>query len=144
MPAAHPDEKRKETSAIVFNAMYQGNSLRKACIIAGIAPTTLLGWCDSDKNMSEQYARAREACIDKIADEIIEIADEAVGTTVSGSTDAGAVAKQRLQVDTRKWLLSKLAPKRFGDRIENVVSGPDGGAVVINAVINGVPVKRGD
>jgi hypothetical protein len=31
------------------------------------------------------------------------------------------VQKQRLQVDTRKWLLSKLAPKKFGDKIE--VSG---------------------
>jgi hypothetical protein len=46
------------------------------------------------------------------------IADEPVGNTDSGATDSGAVAKQRLQVDTRKWMLSKLAPRKYGDRLE--------------------------
>jgi hypothetical protein len=41
-----------------------------------------------------------------------------VGSTDSGATDSGAVQKQRLQVDTRKWLLSKLAPKKWGDKLE--------------------------
>ena len=52
-----------------------------------------------------------------MAAETLAIADEPVGSTDSGATDSGAVQKQRLQVDTRKWLLSKLAPKRYGDKI---------------------------
>jgi hypothetical protein len=56
--------------------------------------------------------------IEHIASETIEIADAPVGSTDSGSTDSGAVQKQRLQVDTRKWLLARLAPKKYGDKLE--------------------------
>jgi hypothetical protein len=51
----------------------------------------------------------------------MEISDQDVGVAVDGKKDWAAVQKHRLQVDTRKWLLSKLAPKKFGDKIE--VSG---------------------
>ena len=55
--------------------------------------------------------------IEHIASETLAIADQPAGSTESGATDSGAVQKQRLQVDTRKWLLSKLAPKKYGDRM---------------------------
>lgn len=56
--------------------------------------------------------------IDRIAQEAIEIADEPVPMTEKGGLDSAAVQKQRLQVDTRKWLLSKLAPKKYGEKLE--------------------------
>ncbi len=31
-----------------------------------------------------------------------------------------------MRVDTRKWLLSKLLPKKFGDKIEQQITGKDG------------------
>ena len=65
-----------------------------------------------DKDRDETYTRAREARADIIADEIIQIADNCKGE------DNVAVQRDRLKVDTRKWLLSKLMPKRYGDRIE--------------------------
>ena len=34
--------------------------------------------------------------------------------------------RSRLMVDARKWLASKLAPKKFGDKIDATLSGPDG------------------
>jgi hypothetical protein len=51
-----------------------------------------------------RYARAKEAQCDLVADDMERIADEA--------EDAN---KGRLQVDTRKWYLSKIKPKRYGD-----------------------------
>jgi hypothetical protein len=60
-----------------------------------------------------------------MADEIIGIADDA-------DIDAGAgVAKARLQVDARKWVASKLLPKKYGDKLQQEVSGPDGGALTV-------------
>jgi hypothetical protein len=53
-----------------------------------------------------------------MASDTLAIADAPVGSTEHGTTDSGAVQKQRLQVDTRKWLLSKLAPKKYGDKLE--------------------------
>lgn len=101
-----------------------GLSCFKACEAAGVAHSTFLTWVDSDRSLSDRYARAREDLIEKIATDTMRIADEPVPTTMNGSTDAGAVQKQRLQVDTRKWLLSKLAPKKYGDKLE-LTGDPD-------------------
>ena len=62
-----------------------------------------------------QYARAREEKAENLADELLEIADLNPGTTPQGGTDSGAVQHQRLRVDTRKWLISKQLPKKYGD-----------------------------
>ena len=47
-----------------------------------------------------------------------------VGMLPDGKKDWAAVQKHKLQVDTRKWLLSKLAPKKFGDKLE-LTGDPD-------------------
>lgn len=88
----------------------------KACEKAGVKRTTFLLWCDIDKDLADRYARTRDDVIEFIAEETIRIADEPIPSTATGGLDSAAVAKQRLQVDTRKWLLSKLAPKKYGDR----------------------------
>ena len=72
----------------------------------------------SDKALADQYARARQGLIDKMADEILELADAPVPTLDNGATDNGLVRQRQLQVDTRKWFLSKLAPKVYGDRLD--------------------------
>jgi hypothetical protein len=72
------------------------------------------------------YARAREAQADYYAAEITEIADtcrvgEKIKELPSGAreiTTADMVERSKLMVDTRKWLMAKLAPKRYGDRLE--------------------------
>jgi hypothetical protein len=58
------------------------------------------------------YARAREERADLLAKEILEIAD-------TPCTNQVEVAQQRNRLDTRKWLASKLAPRKYGDRVEH-------------------------
>jgi len=61
-----------------------------------------------------------------MAEELLSIADD---RSFMGRTDANAVvAQQRLAVDTRKWLLSKMLPRKFGDKIE--ISGDPDAPVV--------------
>jgi hypothetical protein len=108
---------RSEIAQAVFKGMREGLSALRACQAAGVPQSTFNGWLDADPALVEEYARAREDLIELIATQTIEIADAPVGSTDSGATDNGAVQKQRLQVDTRKWLLSKLAPKKYGDRL---------------------------
>lgn len=118
--ALHPD--REGLSRIILENMAEnGMSLRKSCIVAGIGTSTFVDWVSQDANLSERYAHARNALMDKIADEIMDIADLHIIPTGDGKLDHAVVQKQRLQIDTRKWLLSKLAPKKYGDKIE--VSG---------------------
>ncbi len=62
----------------------------------------------------ERYARAREAQADKYFQEIVEIADAATPETVNVA---------RLRVDSRKFAVARLAPKKYGDRISHDVKG---------------------
>ncbi len=82
-------------------------------------------------DLRERYEVALVARHYALADETLEIADEPVGSLESGATDSGAVQKQRLQVDTRKWLLSKMVPKKYGDKLQQELTGTDGGPVQV-------------
>jgi hypothetical protein len=112
---------RRQIADKVFSEMRQGLSAYKACVKVGIPQSTLNHWLNDDVELAADYARAREELHEFIAAEIVAIADAPVPSNEKGGLDPGAIQKQRLQVDTRKWLLSKLAPKKYGDKIE--VSG---------------------
>lgn len=81
-------------------------------------------WLDADAAFREQYARAKNEGLDAMADELIAIADESEaravyqGEEVVVVMDSAAIARNRLRFDARRWYLSKLAPKRYGDRME--------------------------
>src|SRR5713226_6823678 len=64
------------------------------------------------EDFSDMYARAREERADLLAKEILEIAD-------APCKDAVEVAHARNRLDPRKWLASKLAPRKYGDRVEH-------------------------
>lgn len=109
---------REARAAAVVAAVLSGKSLRTAAIECGVPSATFLRWCSEDADLADQYARARDSMIDAMADDLMAIADKEPGLNQFGSVDTGDVAHRKLQVDTRKWLLSKLAPKRYGERLE--------------------------
>jgi len=131
MKATPKLEKQKKITE-VLTQMREGKSLRQASKMAGVARQTFLDWVDKDQELSGQYARARSDMIDKIADDIIKIADEEMIPTGEGKIDSAMVQKQRLRVDTRKWLLSKMAPKKYGDKLE--LSGDEQAPVSIQRI----------
>jgi transposase len=124
------DKQQKITE--VLTQMREGKSLRQASQMAGVARQTFLDWVDKDQELAGQYAHARAAMIDKIADDIMTIADEELVATGEGRVDSAMVQKQRLRVDTRKWLLSKLSPKKYGDKLE--LSGDEQAPVSIQRI----------
>jgi hypothetical protein len=79
-----------------------------------------------DENKQKQYARACEERADLIADEVFDIADnkDAIeNTKLLIKDDNVKVQRDRLRIDSRKWLLSKLNPKKYGDKIDVGISG---------------------
>jgi transposase len=124
------DKQQKITE--ILTQMREGKSLRQASQMAGVARQTFLDWVDKDQELAGQYAHARAAMIDKIADDIMTIADEELVATGEGRVDSAMVQKQRLRVDTRKWLLSKLSPKKYGDKLE--LSGDEQAPVSIQRI----------
>ena len=114
-----PDECSTLADAIFDGMAVDGMSCLKSCEAVGVPLSLFLRWLNEDPDLAERYAHAREVLIERMAAETLAIADAPVGLTDRGTMDSGAVQKQRLQVDTRKWLLSKLAPERYGGRITN-------------------------
>lgn len=96
----------------ILARMAQGESLRKVCEDPQMpARSTVQKWLAEDDNFSAQYARACEARTEHMVDEMLEIADDA----------AIDPQDKRVRIDTRKWLATKLLPKKYGDKVE--VSG---------------------
>lgn len=85
------------------------------------AERSVYEYLESNSFAAQQYARAKEACSDVLADEILDVADE-----VAGCKDAAQVNAARLRVDARKWIASKLKPKKYGDRVDVEHSGSIG------------------
>ena len=122
-------ERAKQADAVLAN-MESGMSCWKACEKAGVKNSTFLLWVSQDSALAEKYAHARENFIEKIAADLMDISDQDP-EIVDGKKDWAAIQKHKLQVDTRKWLLSKLAPKKYGDTLK--LAGHDGGAVKLIA-----------
>lgn len=93
--------------------------MRTIATDAGVSLGTLSMWLSAHP---EQYARAHEARADKFADEILQIADDGANDTYQTedglATNHDVIARSRLRVDARKWLASKMAPKKYGDKLE--------------------------
>lgn len=98
-------------------------------------------WLASHAEFRDQYASAREAQADYYAEEIIEISDDATNDFMLRKNNSGedelvenkdVLARSRLRVDTRKWLMARMAPKKYGDRITQEHTGNDGGPLVVS------------
>lgn len=110
----------------VLAAVSAGASLRTASEQSGITHSTALEAIDR-LGLADQYARARDERADLLAEEMLQIAD--VGS--------GDPARDRLRLDARKWFTSKLAPRRYGEKIEHEHAGPGGGPLDITVRFTG-------
>ena len=94
-----------------------------------------------------QYERAKDACYRNWESKIIKIAtDESRDYLVNEKgRDVGnttAVLRDRLKIDSYKWIMSKLKPKVYGESIKQEVSGPNGGPVpMINISMHDIDKK---
>lgn len=108
----------------ICERLADGESLRRICASDDMPSKSMVfRWLDAHKSFRDQYARAREAQADALADEILDIADESSADTYTDEngnerTNHEVVARSKLRVDARKWIASKLKPKVYGDRQE--------------------------
>lgn len=107
----------------------EGESLVAICKSEGMPSyTSVMNWLAKDEGgkLVEKYARAREAQADYLAYETLDIADDASNDWMkrNGKDDEPGwdlngehVQRSRLRIDQRKWMASKLAPKKYGDKL---------------------------
>ena len=119
-PIGRPTKYSQEMADKICEQIAHGKSLRAICAEDDMPPMkTIYRWLEANEEFRHQYARARDRQADHYFEEIVEIAD-------SVEAESAAVAKARLQVDARKWTLSKLAPKKYGEKTELDVKSSDG------------------
>lgn len=123
MPAGRPTDYNEALCLKICERISDGESLRKICADEDMPnKSSVFLWLSKYKEFSDQYARAKEESAELFADEIVSIADE-VETVISEdgnkiALDSVAIARNRLRIDARKWVASKLKPKKYGDKLE--------------------------
>lgn len=126
---------KQETADAICERLACGESLRAICRDDGFpSEATVRGWARDDvAAFAAQYARAREIGYDCMAEQILELADKSrLGRKVVRDkdgisvTEADMVDRTKLQIDVRKWLLSKMLPKRYGEKLQTEHSGSIG------------------
>lgn len=120
---------------LILDRVANGESLSSICDAEDM-PTrkTFFQWVKENPGIQAQYEFAIQMRADKLAEDILAIADDGTGDTYTDAdgnerTNHDVVARSRLRVDARKWLASKMAPKKYGERIQQEVTGADGGPV---------------
>lgn len=135
-----PKSYKSEIAEHILAKLAAGKSLRRVCaeVQDGPDPSTVRRWVvDNLDGFRDKYTRAKEEMLEAWADEIVEIADESNRDTVVSEDGEHAnsewINRSRLRVDTRKWLLSKLLPKKFGDKL---AIGGDPDATPLQVVVH--------
>lgn len=125
----------------------EGASLRKAAAEVQVSASHVLDWTESVPAFGEQYAQARARGYQWLADEIIEISDDSAGDVIETESgpkaDAERVARSKLRVDSRKWMLAKMLPKLYGEKIDHTLTGENGGPIQLGVTLEivGVPAQ---
>jgi hypothetical protein len=110
-----PSKYTPELAASICRRIADGESLRSICGSKGMPSRyAVLRWQSESSEFRTQYVTARDAMVDALAEEALHLAKTA--------TAANALAR-RLYVDTIKWYVGKVAPKKYGDKLDLNVAG---------------------
>ncbi len=119
---AYTDKDKDNIFEYVCQEIEKGRALRNVLKDENMPSTsTFYQWLDNDEVKAKQYARATEVRADIIFDDILAIADENTNDTSINENgievvNNDVIQRSRLRIDARKWVLSKLNPKKFGDK----------------------------
>jgi hypothetical protein len=129
MSGGRPRVYTAEIAERILGELMDGRSLTDVCRDAGMpAERTVRNWvADNYQDFAPRYGRAREVGFHVIADQILAIADDASDDCMERRKENGDiettlnpvnVTRSRLRCDMRRWLLSKVLPRNYGDRLD--------------------------
>lgn len=132
-----PSDYLPEVAADICSLLADGESLRKVCERPGMpGKATVFRWLSQHEEFRDQYAKATETRADAIFEEMFDIADNV-------AEEAAAVGKARLRIDTRKWALARMNPKKYGDKVSQEIDhkSSDGSMATKPTTIQLLPVE---
>lgn len=136
-----PSEYNAETAEAICVRLAAGESLSSVCRDPAMpVKPTVLRWLARNIEFQTQYARAKQEGADAVAEQMFDIADEEPPLKEDGSIDQGAIAYAKHRTDVRKWYLARIAPKKYGDKLHQELTGADG--VPLNIGVEFVKTKK--
>lgn len=111
-----PASYSRDLAERILKRIAAGESLRAICKDEPGAPDEAMvrQWeADNVDQFAPHYARARDRALEAMAEDVIAISDDP-----AIRLDPALVPAAKLRTDNRKWILSKLAPKKYGDRLQ--------------------------
>jgi hypothetical protein len=136
-------EKKNEFVRLIAD----GLAWREICKQLETSSATFRAWLNDDDEFQKRYARATEQRADAIFEDMLDIADDG-SRDYEANDDGGIVvnhdhiARARLRIDARKWMLAKMRPKKYGDKLE--LSGDPDAPVMTNLIVKFVSPKKDD
>lgn len=131
MSGGRPSTYTQELADKICEELALGKSMRTVTEPEDMpAMSSVFKWLRENKQFSEQYEIAKQESADAMAEELLYISDTPVMGEIKTIKANGDIeikqdemlGHRRLQVDSRKWLMSKMKPKKYGDKID-VTSG---------------------
>ena len=118
--------KQTEIANAICERIAGGESLRAICegerkdgnLYDYPHESTFRLWARGNDDLNTQYARACEDRADVIFDQCLDIADNTESDISDGVADTDHIARMRLRIDTRRWMLGKMKPSQYGDKVE--------------------------
>ena len=105
---------------IILNNIANGDSLTAA--LRRLSPAPSYWWAKDclryNPELKARYQQAVEDRADRLAEELIELADTPIPEGLDGPAASAWVQRLRVQIDVRKWAASKLKPRTYGDRVD--------------------------
>lgn len=125
-----PSDYTEELAEIICLRLAEGESLRSVCRDDDMpSKQAVLRWLARNEAFRAQYVRAKAEGAEAIAEELFDIADDGTndwmekldkdGEAIGYQLNGEHVQRSKLRIDTRKWYLSKILPKKYGDRIQH-------------------------
>ncbi len=146
-PTGRPSIYTQDLADSVCEHLSLGKSLRSVCREEGMPSIAVVfKWIRDKEGFKEQYARAKQEGVEAMAEDIMEISDDGsndwmernFGETTAWVENKESVQRSRLRIDTRKWLMSKIVPKKYGDKMDHTSDGKEiKGNVIILKDFNG-------
>lgn len=114
----------REDALAILEDIGTGTPNYKACRMHDVPKVAFYRAIGIDDDLQNRYALAKERQLDILAEEILELSDEhrpgertKTGPKGKETTTGDMVERSKLQIEARKWLLAKLKPKKYGDRV---------------------------
>ena len=125
-----PTKYTQEIADKICAMITEGCSIRTICAKEGMpCAQTFFNWLRAHKEFLEQYTHAKQEQAEALIEDMLDIADD--GTNDYTKNDEGYIAngehiqRSRLRIETRKWLASKLKPKKYGEKVDLTSNGKE-------------------